>query len=269
MRIRLLVVTAAATTFLPLAGCGMGDADDGGAGGQEDSRADVIGSWQKEFCATVQIEAAAERMSYTEYRVGPAYLPMRDAMTPNTFDCHAEFNIEAAEERNQRTGYVMISVYNPNDSNYPTIEEYYTQEVAEFRDYYENMEDGLERKAREEYDALTPIIDEELTGPWQEGIAYAMPSAGGHQGAAFAAVRADDYALFVTVNYPMDPEVSQLLRYAMSYEQDGEPVPDHLTDEAIEARRVLPFTDAEIAEWTTTEYVKAVHGSIEAKLDAQ
>jgi hypothetical protein len=268
MRIRLLVVTAAATAFVPLAGCGTGGAEDGG-GGQEDSRAEVIGSWQKEFCTTVQVESAAERMSYAEYRVGPAYLPMGDAMTPNTFDCHADFSIKDAEEKNQQSGYVMISVYNRNDSNYPTVEEYFTTQVAEFRDFYEGMEDGLERTAREEYDALAPIIDEQLTGPWQEGIAYATPSAGSYQGAAFAAVRAKGYALFVTVNYPMDPEVSQLLRYAMGYEKDGEPLPDHLTDEAIEARRILPFTDAEIAEWTTTEYIKAAYGSIEAKLDAQ
>lgn len=262
MRRRLLVVTVVAAA-LPVAGCGAEES--GGDGG---SRTDDIALWQKEFCDTVLIGQAAERMSYAEYRVGPAYLPMGDAMTPNTFDCHAEFSITDAEGTNESSGYVKISVYNQDNANYSSVEKYYAEQVAEFREYFENMDDGNARTAREEYGALEPIIDEKLTGPWQEGLAYATPSAGVHRGTAYAAVRAADYALFVSVDYPMDPEVSQLMRYAKSYVDDGEPLPDHLTPEAIEARRILPFTDAEIAEWTTSEYVTAVYESVEAKLSA-
>lgn len=271
MRIRLLAVTAAAAVLLPVTGCGADDTGGGEGsegGGQRAERVKDIALWQKEFCSTVKVEMAPERMSYVEYEVGPAYLPMGDAMTPNTFDCHVEFSIKDAEGKDDHSGYVMISIYNRNEANYPTIEEYYSKQVAEVREYQEK-EDGLEHEARVEYDALEPIIDEKLTGPWQEGVAYATPSAGSYRGAAFAAVRADDYALFVTVNYPMDREVSALRRYAHSYVEDGEPVPDHLTDEAIEARRVLPFTDEEIAEWTTTEYVNAIYDSVEAKLNTQ
>ena len=268
MRIRLLVHTAAAAVLLPVTGCGADDAGVGGGGGQRAERVKDIALWQKEFCSTVKVEMAPERMSYAEYRVGPAYLPMGQAMSPNTFDCHAEFNIEDAEGEDDHSGYVKISLYNRNEANYPSVEEYHAKRVAEFREH-SKKEDGLEHKARVAYDALEPIIDEELTGPWQEGVAYATPSAGTYRGAAFAAVRADGYALFVTVDYPMDREESALRRYARSYLEDGKPLPDHLTDEAIEARRVLPFTDEEIAQWTTTEYVKAIYDSVEAKLDAR
>lgn len=268
MRRRLLAVTLAAAV-LPVVGCGSDASGDGGdSTGSDGGRAEDIGGWQKEFCETVQVGSAAERMSYAEYKVGPAYLAMGDAMTPNTFDCHAEFSINDTEGKDESSGYVMISIYNQDNANYPSVEKYHAEQVAEFREYYENMEDGLERTEREEYDTLAPILDEKLTGPWQEGVAYAMPSSGSYRGAALAAVRADGYALFVRVEYPMDPEVSQLRRYAKSYVDDGAPLPDHLTPEAIEARRILPFTDAEIAEWTTTDYVTAVYESVEAKLSA-
>lgn len=248
-------------TLLTVAGCG----SDGGNGGDSSrgSRADVIGSWQDEFCPTVQPELVAKRMSYARYWSEPSYLPMQQARTPNTFDCEAIVEIDVSED-SQVKSLIQIAVYNGKEPARTGVEAYYQSRLTDWLGYYEKLE-GDEREKREKYDALQPFVDQKMNGSWKEGQAYAVRSSDAGPGSVFTAVRAADYALFITVEIPMDPEVAQAQRYAESYKSRGEKPPAELNDP--ESRRKLTFTDEEISEWVTSQYLPKVYQAIEKKLD--
>ncbi|WP_143021335.1 hypothetical protein [Prauserella marina] len=269
IRAALRRTTAVSALGLLLAACGGSPGTGGGTGaegsGEGGDRAQVIGSWQDEFCPTVQPELAAERMSSSEFGFGPTYMPMGNARTPNTFDCEAEPIIKVPDARNDYKGYVAIAVYNGKEPARSGVEAYYRERLAKWTEYYEELEPGPQRTNREENDALTPFLDEAIEGPWEEGHAYAINAAGVYDGSAFAAIRTKDYALFVTVDYPMDREVRMARDASQSRERNGS---TGFSEEEIESRRELPFTDEEIAEWTTGEYITTVYEAIEAKLES-
>jgi hypothetical protein len=264
---RLVVAVAAAIALLPVAACGT-DGSAGNASGEAGSdRAQAIGRWQDDFCPTVQPELAAKRLSYSKYRFGPTYQAMGHALTPNTFDCVATFEIDLPQQKHPQDASVSIGVYNRKGKAWSSVEEYYQKRLKDWLAVYEELEVGSPvYKIRERDGALKPFLDKKLDGPWAAGHAYAIKASGGSRGSMLAAVRTEDYALFVMIETPMDPEVSQALTAVEFYEKRGEKPPAELSEQGIESRRILPFTDEEIAEWTTTEYITAVHKAIEAKL---
>jgi hypothetical protein len=266
---RWVVVAAAAVALLPVAACGSSGAAGNASSetGAGSDRAQAIGRWQDDFCPTVQPELAAKRLSYSKYVTGPSYLAMGHAMSPNTFDCLATFEIDLPKRKHPENADVAIAIYNRNDKAWSSVEEYYQKRLKDWLAVYEELEvGGNEHKVRERDGALKPFLDKELDGPWVAGQAYAIKAAGSYRGSVLAAVRTEDYALFIMIGTPMDPEVSQALTAVEFYEKRGEKPPAELNEQGIESRRVLPFTDEEIAEWTTTEYITAVHEAVEAKL---
>lgn len=260
----------AAVALVSVAGCGADGGAGNGSGDAGSDRATVIGSWQDEFCPTVQPDLVAERMSYTEYVHGPVYLPMGHATTPNTFDCLAMVDIHPPELDDPVKSEVKISIYNGKEPTRSGVEEYYQESLRDWLAYYDELEvDSSEYEQRERDGVLQPFLDEKLDGSWVAGQAYAIKGAGTAHGSVFVAVRNEDYALFVSITIPTDPEVSQARDAADFYERRGEEPPAGLDEQGIESRRVLPFTDEEIAEWTTTEYITTVYDAVEAKLGEQ
>ena len=78
---------------------------------------------------------------------------------------------------------------------------------------------------------MQPFLDEKLDGPWVAGQAYAIKGAGTADGAVFAAVRTEDYALFVRITIPTDPEVNQARDAVEFYERRGEEPPAGLDEQ--------------------------------------
>lgn len=228
-----------AATALLLSACTPGQSGEGAPVAASGPDYTSITGWT-DTCEVFDVDAVTGQLHIAAYTDGPVSLGPWEGDYPGAVKCISFFDFPAYELPEGYSDqdlygwmYQVLVPYGDVEEAAAAYQEMYDSAAAAFRD----------RPEREQ------VVDEVITGPWDEGAILASVGPGG----AFRTFyRQESYVVLIEIGYLPDPGVQQGLALT--------------TMDTFEAP-TYEFTPPELADWFTADYLPGLDQAITARLE--